>query len=70
MVSRLAAAVSAVLALLGGAIVWRLAVSPDSDWTVGLVVAGPVLAIGTGFGLVAVWTRQPSGSSDELSRRR
>lgn len=58
MASRLAASASVLLALLGGAIVWRLAVSPDSDWTVGLVVAAPFLALATGFGLFAYWTWQ------------
>ena len=59
-ISRLAASASVLLVLLSAAIVWRLSVSPDSDWHVGLVVALPFLGIATGLGLTAYWTRGPS----------
>lgn len=59
-ISRVAAAASVLLVVLSALIVWRLGVSPDSDVTVGLIVASPFLAIALALGLVAFWLRRPS----------
>lgn len=56
-ISRVAALASACLVVLSLLVVWRLAVSPDSDWVVGLLVVAPFLAIAVGLGLLAWWSR-------------
>lgn len=56
-ICRLAATAAALLGFLSVAIVWGLAVSPDSDLKVGVIVASPFLALAIGLGLLAFWTR-------------
>ena len=59
-ISRFAATASALLGFLSAAIVWRLAVSPDSDLKVGIIVTSPFVALAVGLGLLAFWTRRPT----------
>jgi len=63
-ISRLAAALAALLALLGVLYVWRLANNPDSGLHVGVIGALPIFALAIALGATAYWTRPGADDSD------